>query len=245
MKRLFIDCSLGLAGDMLAGALLELFSDRNGVINRLNNLGIPGVEYAFSTIQKYSITGTHFSVKYCGIEEDGCQNEFGYPRYNGAQNAYNILAQLNLPEAVKSDARRVYSLVAEAESKAHGYKVEQIHFHELGTMDAIADICAVCFMLHELEIDHIVASPIRTGFGTIECVHGTLRVPAPATAALLSGTVNFAGDIEGELCTPTGTALVKYFADRFDNVRIDGAGAVGYGIGKRDFGRLTCVRVTM
>lgn len=112
-------------------------------------------------------------------------------------------------------------------------------------MDAVADISAVCMMIDQPGLERITATPILTGFGSVRCTHGILPVPAPATALLLEGIPSFAGDLEGELCTPTGTALVKHFADTFGQQPLMTVSTIGYGIGKKDFGRLSCVRASL
>ena len=155
------------------------------------------------------------------------------------------MEKLDLGESVKTHVLAVYELIAQAEASVHGEPIEHIYFHELGTMDAVADISAVCMMIEELGVEHITATPICTGFGSVRCAHGILPVPAPATALLLASIPSFAGDLEGELCTPTGTALVKHFADTFGQQPLMTVTAIGYGIGKKDFGRLSCVRASL
>ena len=126
-----------------------------------------------------------------------------------------IINGLNVSDKVRSDALAVYALIAEAESKAHGKPVTDIHFHEVGTMDAVADIIGVCVLLEQTGADKIVVSPLATGFGQVRCAHGILPVPAPATASIIEGIPTYSGDVEGELLTPTGAALLKHFADSF------------------------------
>ena len=156
-----------------------------------------------------------------------------------------VTGHLNLPEAVKKDVMEVYGLIAEAESHAHGMPVEQIHFHEVGTMDAVADITMVCLLLHELAPDSIVASPVHVGSGKVRCAHGTLPVPAPATAFILRDVPIYGGRIEGELCTPTGAALLKHFVTEFGGMPVMRTRAVGYGMGQKDFEAANCVRAML
>lgn len=136
----------------------------------------------------------------------------------------------------------VYGLIAEAESHAHGVPVTEIHFHEVGTMDAIADITAVCLLMDRLSPDQVVVSPVHVGSGQVWCAHGILPVPAPATAYILRDVPVYGGSIQGELCTPTGAALLKHFADRFGNMPVMRTEAIGYGMGKKDFDAANCVR---
>ncbi len=247
MKELYIDCSRGLAGDMLSAALLELCPDREGMLRTLNAIGIPEVHYEASRVKSHSIAGTHMTVTYKGQEEEpGCQGaHHEHHHHLHMFDIREIVGKLNLSEKVKAHVLAVYTLIAEAEAKVHGEPMEHIHFHELGAMDAVADISAVCFMIEELGVEHITVSPICTGYGSVLCAHGVLPVPAPATALLLEEMPSFAGDLEGELCTPTGTALVRYFADCFGQQPLMTVSSIGYGIGKKDFGRLSCVRASL
>ena len=154
-----------------------------------------------------------------------------------------IVAGLQVPEEVKADVRSIYKAIAEAEGKVHGKPAGEVHFHEVGTLDAVADITAVCMLIREIDPDEIVASPIATGYGTVRCAHGVLPVPAPATAILLKNIPSYAGKVNGELCTPTGAALVGHFADRFGQMPAMRTKAIGYGIGTKDFEEANCLRV--
>ncbi len=248
MKELFIDCSRGLAGDMLSASLLELCPNQEEMLQKLNAIGIPEVCYNAARVKSYSISGTHMSVTYRGQEEEpGCQGAH-HEHHHHHRHMFDIrqiVETLNLSDSVKAHVLAVYELIAQAEATVHGEPVEYIHFHELGTMDAVADISAVCMIIEELGVEHITATPVCTGFGSIQCAHGILPVPAPATALLLEGIPSFAGDLEGELCTPTGTALVKHFANTYGQQPLMTVSSVGYGIGKKDFGRLSCVRTSL
>lgn len=139
----------------------------------------------------------------------------------------------------------VYRLIAEAESHVHGRPVEEIHFHEVGTMDAVADVTAVCLLMDRLEIDRVVVSPVHVGSGQVRCAHGILPVPAPATAYLLRDVPIYGGQIRGELCTPTGAALLKHFAAQFGEMPVMRLQAIGYGMGKKDFKAANCVRAML
>ena len=154
----------------------------------------------------------------------------------------SIINGLNVSAKVKSDALAVYSLIAEAESKAHGKPVTDIHFHEVGTMDAVADIVGVCVLLEQINPDRIVVSPLATGFGQVRCAHGILPVPAPATAGIIEGIPTYTGSVEGELLTPTGAALLKHFADSFGARPIMAISKTGYGMGKKDFEKANMLR---
>jgi len=152
---------------------------------------------------------------------------------------------MDIPGKVRDDVLSVFGLIAEAESKVHGKPVSDIHFHEVGTMDAVADIAAVCLLINEIAPDRIIASPVHVGSGTVKCAHGILPVPAPATALILKDIPIYGGEIKGELCTPTGAALLKHFVTEFGNMPIMKTEAIGYGMGKKDFERANCVRVLL
>lgn len=152
---------------------------------------------------------------------------------------------LKVSDRVRKDILAVYSLIAEAESHAHGVPVSEIHFHEVGTMDAVADIAAVCMLMERLDPDEVIASPIHVGSGHVHCAHGILPVPAPATAFILKDVPIYGGSVEGELCTPTGAALLKHFVTRFGDMPVMKVSAIGYGMGKKDFARANCVRVML
>ncbi|MBR4914602.1 MAG: nickel pincer cofactor biosynthesis protein LarC [Clostridiales bacterium] len=154
----------------------------------------------------------------------------------------NIINGLNVSDKVKADALAVYGLIAEAESKAHGKPITDIHFHEVGTMDAVADIVGVCYLLEQIGAGKIVVSPLATGFGSVRCAHGILPVPAPATASIIEGIPTYSGNIEGELLTPTGAALLKHFADSFGSRPVMAIEKTGYGMGKKDFAKANMLR---
>lgn len=154
-----------------------------------------------------------------------------------------ILRALPIPDKVKEDAIAIYSLIAEAEAKVHGKPVEDIHFHEVGTMDAVADVVGVCMLIDTLAPRKIIVSPVHTGSGQVRCMHGILPVPAPATAYILRGVPAYGGEIQGELCTPTGAAIIRHFADEFGSRPVMVVDRIGYGMGKKDFPVANCVRV--
>ena len=153
-----------------------------------------------------------------------------------------LIGGLPLPEEVKAHAQAVYDAIAAAEASAHGCPVEEVHFHEVGALDAVADVVGVCYAMYLLSPDKIVASPVHVGSGFVRCAHGVVPVPAPATAFLLEGVPSYGGAIQGELCTPTGAALVAHFAKEFGPMPVMTTHAVGYGVGKKEFERANCVR---
>lgn len=257
MKTLYLDCGMGAAGDMLAAALLELLPDPGAFVAELNALGFPGVHIRTEPAVKCGITGTHFAVTVHGQEEGHGQHHHHHHHEHEHKHAHEhhhsglheiehiVQGHLVLPERVKRDVLAVYRQLAEAESHAHGIPVSDIHFHEVGTMDAIADITAVCLLMDRLAPGEVIASPVHTGSGQVRCAHGILPVPAPATAYLLRDVPIYGGTVQGELCTPTGAALLKHFVTRFGDMPVMRVSAIGYGCGKKDFEAANCVRALL
>lgn len=157
----------------------------------------------------------------------------------------HIINGLLLSEMVRHNALDVYQLIADAEAQAHGRPVSEIHFHEVGTMDAIADVTAVCQLMEILDVQCVMASPVHVGYGKVRCAHGVLPVPAPATAFILKNIPIYGGRIEGELCTPTGAALLKKFVSSFGEMPPLKVEKIGYGMGKKDFEVANCVRALL
>ena len=228
MKTLYIECNMGAAGDMLMSALLELHPNAEEFLNRLNKLGIPNVTVSKTASVKCGITGTHIDVNVNGEHEDEHMHDHHdhhhdhhhHHHHTGMHEIEHIIEHFDIPEKVRTDILAVYHLIAEAESHAHGCEIEQIHFHEVGQMDAVADITGVCMLINELGVDKIIASPIHVGCGQVQCAHGILPVPAPATAYILKDIPIYGGNVQGELCTPTGAALLAHFADEFGNMPV-------------------------
>lgn len=156
-----------------------------------------------------------------------------------------IINGLNIPEKVKNDTIEVYNIIANAESKVHNKPVDMIHFHEVGNKDAIADIVGVSYMMYELNVDNIYCSNINVGSGTVKCAHGILPVPAPATALIMKGMPVYSNDVVGELCTPTGAALLKYFVNEYKPMLTMKIDKIGYGMGHKDFEVVNCVRAIL
>lgn len=169
----------------------------------------------------------------------------GHHHHAGMGDIRHILSHLDIPQDVREDAEEVYELIALAESHAHGRPVEEIHFHEVGTLDAVADVVAVCWLIHDLAPEQILASPIHVGWGQVRCAHGILPVPAPATAHILRDVPTYGGSVEGELCTPTGAALLKHFAQSFGPSPVMRVEKIGYGMGKKDFEAANCLRAML
>ena len=266
MKTLYLECGMGAAGDMLTAALLELTEDKQSFLKRINHLGLPGVKVDAETSVKCGITGTHMKVTVNGEEEEsrdahshphehahehshGQDHEHhsddpahGHHHHASPADVEELINGLNVSDQVKADAKAVYALIAEAESQVHGHPVSEIHFHEVGTLDAVTDVISVCLLMEEIGAEEVVVSPVHVGSGHVHCMHGILPVPAPATALILKDVPTYGGHIQGELCTPTGAALLKHFASRFGDRPIMRTKAIGYGMGKKDFEQANCVR---
>lgn len=298
MKLLYLECNMGIAGDMLMGALLELLPDKEAFIRQMNGMGLLDVHIDCEEAVKCGIVGTHVSVKIRGQEEESLdhreervdnrkesldhgeervdlQKERLYrqgeskehqgqhedlhaaehsrgqshshgalhaDRHRGLEDIFQIIDGLSVPEKVRDDAKNIYKIIAEAEGQVHGEAVADIHFHEVGTMDAIADIVGCALLFDWLGADRVAASAVNTGYGQVKCAHGILPVPAPATARILQGIPCYAGEIRGELCTPTGAALLKYFVQDFTVLPRMTIEKIGYGMGKKDFPAANCVR---
>ena len=335
-KILYLDCSMGAAGDMLAAALLELLPERERTefVEEFNAIGIPSVVMLASPSEKCGVVGTHVTMDingriegecehehahshmhtyshddccehehthshahsncnehkhthshshghahghshddYCEYEYahghehgDYCEYEYAHGHEHGdyceyvhthsqAGNAHAhrgvhdiehiICNHIKLSDKTKQDILSVYNIIAEAESRVHGVPITDIHFHEVGTLDAIADVTAVCMLIDRIAPDRIVASAVNTGSGHVHCAHGILPVPAPATADILIGVPVYSNEIKSELCTPTGAALLKHFVTEFGNMPRMTLDAIGYGMGTKDFELANCVRAML
>lgn len=240
MKTLYIDCSMGCAGDMLTAALLELHPDKDDFLSRMNAaLGGKAVLTA-APDSKCGLRGTHVTVLINGDEEGEATRH--HHEHTRISEILSFIDSVPLEVKVREDAKKVYSLIAEAESRVHGQPMENVHFHEVGSLDALADVLSVCTLMHELAPERILASEVNVGSGTVRCAHGVLPVPAPATELILRGVPIYSGQIKSELCTPTGAALLKYFVRKFGampTMQIENAGC---GTGKKDFECANVVR---
>lgn len=242
MRTLYLDCGMGASGDMLMAALSEAAPVGDGIAERIEALGLPGVRAELSEVARCGIRGRHIEISVHGESEDAHEHHHHHHAHRSLQDMYSIIDGLALDEGVKADVRAVYGLIAGAESEAHGCEVGEVHFHEVGALDAVADIAGVCLLMRAIAPERVVVSPVRVGCGTVKCAHGVLPVPAPATASLLKGVPVYAGDIAGEMCTPTGAALIKYFATEFGNMPELTVERIGCGMGSRDFGTANCLR---
>ena len=246
MKTLYLGCAMGAAGDMLMAALYELLPDKIAFLEKMNRL-LPNLSVIPEKSVKCGIQGTHMAVKYHGEEEDPHFFEHHHDHdhdheHSGMEEIGHRIAHMDLPEEVKDHVRAVYASIADAESRVHDVPVSDIHFHEVGTVDALADVAGVCLALHILKPEQILASPVHVGSGMVRCAHGLVPVPAPATALLLEGIPAYGGEIKGELCTPTGAALLRHFVEKFVPMPVLTLEKAGYGMGSKDFEAANCLR---
>ena len=262
MNTLYLQCNMGAAGDMLTAALYELLPNREEFLHTLNHMGLPGVEFHAVPAQSCGISGTHMDVVVHGEREESLDHDHDHHHHHDHEHEHghehhhhhhhttlhdveHLIGHLNLPAPVLEQARAVYHRLAQAESKAHGVEVDLVHFHEVGALDAVADVAAACYALYLLHPDEVVVSPVHVGSGMVHCAHGIVPVPAPATAHLLEGVPCYGGDIQGELCTPTGAALLTTFATRFGPMPPMVLEHTGYGMGKKEFPAANCVRAML
>lgn len=257
MKVIYLDCSMGAAGDMLMAALYELLDDKQAFLDTMRGLGLPGIEISAEPAVKCGITDTHMKVLVHGSEELDAlhdhlhehahehSHDHEHHHHTDLHEIEHLLSHLDLPQTVRDDALGVYHRIAEAESKVHGSPIDQIHFHEVGTLDALADVVGVCLLMHLLAPEKVYASSVHVGSGQVKCAHGILPVPAPATALLLAGVPIYGGAIQGELCTPTGAALLTHFVTKFGELPAMRLLKSGYGMGTKDFPAANCVRAML
>lgn len=299
MKTLYIECRMGVAGDMLTAALYELLDDaqKQQFLAQMNTIFEQDIRLFASIKTASGITGTHMHVHVLGKEEQAgdapCghdsehshEHESGHTHEHGHTDSEHThghthehdhdhakdhagthghthdsehshthssypdildrISSLALSDDVRRHAAAVYRLIGEAEAKVHNTELTHIHFHEVGSVDALADVVANSLLISMLAPEQIIVSPIHVGNGSVRCAHGILPVPAPATAHILRGAPIYGGHIEGELCTPTGAALLKHFATRFGPMPPMRLQAVGYGCGKKDFEAANCLRAML
>ena len=259
---------MGAAGDMLMAALWEAAGSRPELIERLNAMGVPGLHVEAEKAESCGVHGTHMKVEIFGVEEmehgrhhdhhvhghhehdhhDNHDHDHGHSQghhhHHGIGDIEKILDSLSLSDKAKAEAKEVYGIIAEAESIVHGADVKHVHFHEVGSLDAVADVAGCCMLLDEIGADKIVVSPVNTGSGSVKCAHGILPVPAPATELILRGVPWYQAGVESELCTPTGAAIIKRFAHEFGPMPLLTVEMTGYGIGSKRFeNRANCVWV--
>ncbi len=223
MTLCYLDAFSGLSGDMLVGALADAGADKTALTEALDSLNT-GAQVSFEKVKRRGMAATKFHVKF---EEQ--------KKHRHLSGIVKIIEAGTLPERAKRRAIQVFTKLAEAESLAHDMPIEKVHFHEVGAVDSIADIVGACVGFELLGVEKLYCSPVNVGSGTVETEHGTLPVPAPATAKLLAGKPVYARGPALELTTPTGAAVAATLSENFGAMPAMTLGATGYGAGTMDF----------
>jgi uncharacterized protein (TIGR00299 family) protein len=238
MRVLYFETNSGASGDMINAALYDLLSEeqQQDYIKTMNSLFVDKVDAKADIVDKFGIIGKKISFEIDGVEESAETVAGKHHHYHTSyKDVKEIIGGFNIEEKIKDDALAVYSILARAESKVHGTEIEEIHFHEVGHLDAICDITGASYLVNQLGVDRIISTPVPTGFGTVKCAHGILPVPAPATAEILKGMVSYQGNVESEMLTPTGAAILKHFVADFGERPIGRIEKIGIGMGTKTF----------
>ena len=239
MKTLYFDCSSGISGNMTLGALLEIVGDDNYLLNELKKLNVDGYRIEISNKVKNGITGKYVDV----ILEDDIhdhEHEHEHEHHHHAHRNLNdvkaIIDNSSIDEKSKELAKRIFLRVAKAESKVHNKPLEEVHFHEVGAIDSIVDIVGTAILINKINPDKIISSVVNDGYGFIECAHGTMAVPVPATSEIFaSSNVKFRQiDVDTELVTPTGAAIIAELAQEFTTLPAMITEKIGWGAGYKD-----------
>jgi uncharacterized protein (TIGR00299 family) protein len=226
MKTLYFDCFAGASGDMILGALVGAGADAQKLRDQLQLLDVSNFDVSFHTVDRSGISATRAEVK---TEDE--------KHHRHLSTILKIIERSRLSSAVKSRAARIFSRLAEAEARVHNVAVESVHFHEVGAMDAIIDVVGACIGFELLNVERFIASPLHTGSGTVEMAHGRFPVPPPAVVELLRDAPTYATDIQGELLTPTGAAIISTLCESYGAMPQMRVASVGYGAGGREYER--------
>ncbi len=223
MTLAYLDCPSGISGDMTLGALVDAGADLAAIQAGIDSLGLPSCRLVASDVKRQAFRGLQISVEFA-------------PEHTH-RHLHHITAMIDrsrLSARQKELAGRIFLRLAQAEAKVHGSTIEKVHFHEVGAVDSIADIVGTAIGWDLLHIDRLIVSPVPTGHGFVTIAHGRCSIPAPATAELLAGVPLAASDIEAELTTPTGAAIVATLANGFGPLPSMRINRIGYGAGSRD-----------
>lgn len=230
MRILYFDCFSGISGDMTLGALIDCGVDGEALRAELKKLGVDGYSLEITRKQKNGIEGCDVDVR---AEEDHC-GDGGRHCHRNLRDIKGIIDRSSLSDNVKSLSERMFGKLARAEAKIHGVGVDDVHFHEVGAVDSIIDMVGASICVDMLHIDKFVSSSVNTGMGFVRCQHGIIPVPAPATVELLKGVSVHSSNIDSELVTPTGAAIVSTLCSEFGPIPEMTIEETGYGCGKRD-----------
>lgn len=239
MKTLYLDCSSGISGNMTLGALLEIVGDEKYLLEELKKLNVEGYKIEVSKKVKNGITGTYVDVI---LEHQHEHHDHDYEHnhhHHEHRNLYDvnkIIEESQINEKSKELAKRIFMRVAKAESKVHNKPLEEVHFHEVGAIDSIVDIVGTAILINKINPDKIISSIVNDGYGFIECAHGTMSVPVPATSEIFADSkVKFRQiDIDTELVTPTGAAIIAELAAEFTTLPAMTTEKIGWGAGSKD-----------
>lgn len=237
MKVLYFDCSSGISGNMTLGALLEIVGDDNYLLDEIKKLNIDGYKIEISKKVKNGITGTHVDVI---LEHQHEKHHHGHEHHHhehrNLNDVYSVIDNSSIDEKSKELAKRIFLRVAKAESKVHNKPLEEVHFHEVGAIDSIIDIVGTAILINKINPDKIISSIVNDGHGFIECAHGTMSVPVPATSEIFanSNVKSRQIDIDTELVTPTGAAIIAELVEEFTTLPAMTTEKIGWGAGSKD-----------
>ena len=239
MKVLYFDCSSGISGNMTLGALTEIIGDENYLINELKKLNVDGYKIEISKKVKNGITGTYVDVILEHEHNHEHEHEHEHHHHHEHRNLNDvnkIIDESSLDENVKDLAKKIFIRVAKAESKVHNKPLEEVHFHEVGAIDSIVDIVGTAILINKIKPDKVISSVVNDGYGFIQCAHGKMSVPVPATSEIfVSAGVKFRQiDIDTELVTPTGAAIIAELSDEFTTLPAMRTEKIGWGAGYKD-----------
>ena len=223
-RAAYFDCYSGISGDMILGALVDLGVSPGKIRKALKTLDLNGYKLQTSKVQRGLIAGTKAHVKIEKVSNS-------HHRARKYSDIKKLLANSDLSSTSKKNAMEVFRRIAEVEAAIHKTTIEKIHFHEVGAVDSIVDIVGGVVAIESLKLDKIYSSPLNVGEGFVECAHGYLPVPAPATLKLLKGIPTFSSGIKKELTTPTGAAMIGFYADQFGSLPAMKIIDDGYGAG--------------
>ncbi len=223
MKTGYFDCFAGASGDMILGCLLDLGFERSDLLDGLAPLGLEGVEIDVKEVTRKVLRARALEIKVQGDQPQRTHRDIA-----------GMIDRSDLPDTVRENSRRAFDILAGAESRVHGIPKEDVHFHEVGAVDSIVDVVGAFIGLEKLRIEDVVSSPLALGTGSVECQHGTLPLPAPATMEIARGLPVRGWHLSGEMTTPTGAAILKAAARAFGPVPEMTVLGIGYGAGSRD-----------
>jgi len=234
MNVAYFDCFSGISGNMVLGALLDAGLSQPDLQDGLGQLGVTGYTLRAEPVAKRGLRGTHVTVE---IDHHGPERHL--------HHIEEIITGSSLSASIQERSLAIFRRLAEAEAKVHGAPVDHVHFHEVGALDAIVDVVGAVIGFDLLEVERVYASPVRLGRGTVQCAHGVIPVPAPATAELLRGVPTYGRDVDAELVTPTGAAILTTLAEGYGSAPPMKVDRIGYGAGTRDLPHPNLLRVSL